>query len=79
MMASKNHFVIKLILSVVIIGVHSSLHLSFGTHSNTVATTEAYDPPLRGMERVRMEWNESYVDDFRPMDLRLLMFTRIDE
>jgi arylsulfatase A-like enzyme len=50
----------------------STVELSFGDYNATHQISEAHDPPLRGMENDRVERQESYVKDFKPMDLGLL-------
>jgi hypothetical protein len=45
----------------------STFELSFGRSAVTGRITEAHDPPLRGMENDRIERQESYVKDFKPL------------
>lgn len=45
----------------------SLLELSFGEAALEARITEAWDPPLRGMEKDRVPREESYVKDFRPL------------
>ncbi len=52
----------------------STFELSFGSSTVTGKITEGHDPPLRGMENDRIERQESYVKDFKPMHVgRLFM------
>lgn len=50
----------------------STVELSFGSNSVTSKITKAHDPPLRGMSRDRVKRIESYVKDFRPMELGVI-------
>jgi hypothetical protein len=50
----------------------STVQLSFGHSSITGVIDEAHDPPLKGMEHDRIERQESYVKDFRPMNLGII-------
>lgn len=47
----------------------STIQLSFGDERITHQVSEAHDPPLRGMEHDRVERQESYVKDFKPMNI----------
>ena len=47
----------------------STFELSFGYSSLSGQITEAHDPPLRGMENDRVLRVESYVKDFRPLNI----------
>ena len=47
--------------------VGSTFELSFGSGKLTGKITEAYNPPLTGMENDRVERIESYVKDFKPL------------
>jgi len=47
--------------------VGSTFELSFGSNKLTGKITEAYNPPLTGMENDRVERIESYVKDFKPL------------
>jgi len=49
--------------------VGSTFQLSFGGDQLTAQITEAHDPPLRGMEHDRVERMESYVKDFKPLNI----------
>lgn len=49
--------------------VGSSFELSFGHSKIAGKITEAFDPPLTGMEHDRVERIESYVKDFKPLNL----------
>lgn len=49
--------------------VGSTIELSFAGQSLTGKITEAHNPPLQGMEHDRVERMESYVKDFKPMNL----------
>lgn len=49
--------------------VGSVFELSLGNSSITGQIQEAHDPPLRGMERDRVERQNSYVKDFKPLEL----------
>lgn len=48
--------------------VGTTLSLSFQDAVNTFEIAEAHDPPLIGMENDRVERQESYVKDFKPMN-----------
>lgn len=50
----------------------STIQLSFGEDSLMGEIDEAHDPPLRGMENDRVERMESYVKDFKPMELGVI-------
>lgn len=50
----------------------SIIRLSFGSVSVTDTIRQAHDPPLRGMEHDRVERIESYVKEFRPLDLGVI-------
>jgi arylsulfatase A-like enzyme len=52
--------------------VGSTVELSFGESKITAIVSEAHDPPLHGMEHDRIERQESYVKDFKPMDLGVI-------
>ncbi|MDZ7720774.1 MAG: arylsulfatase [Balneolaceae bacterium] len=45
------------------------MELSFGNNSISETIDTAHDPPIRGMEHDRIERQESYVKDFRPVNL----------
>lgn len=45
------------------------IQLGFKDNELTTKITEAHDPPLEGMENDRVPRLESYVKDFKPMDL----------
>lgn len=47
----------------------STFQLSFKGKKLTAEVAEAHDPPLKGMENDRVPRLESYVKDFKPMDL----------
>lgn len=47
----------------------SAFELSFGTSTLVGQITEGHNPPLRGMENDRIKRNESYVKDFKPLDI----------
>ena len=47
----------------------SVIELSFGKYSVADTIAIAYEPPLRGMEQDRIERQESYVKDFRPVKM----------
>lgn len=49
--------------------VGSVFELSLGNSSINGQIQEAHDPPLRGMERDRVERQNSYVKDFKPLEL----------
>ncbi|MEK6482175.1 arylsulfatase [Catalinimonas sp. 4WD22] len=48
--------------------VGTTLSLSFQDAIHTFKVTEAHDPPLIGMENDRVERQESYLKDFKPMN-----------
>lgn len=52
--------------------VGSTVELSFGSDSVAGKVNRVHDPPLRGMEDDRVERIESYVKDFRPMQLGVI-------
>jgi hypothetical protein len=45
------------------------MELSFGNNSISDTIKTAHDPPVRGMEHDRIERQESYVKDFRPLHM----------
>ncbi len=45
------------------------LRLSFGAHSIAANVTEAFDPPLKGAAEDRVPRTESYMKEFRPLQL----------
>ncbi|CAN5490028.1 arylsulfatase [soil metagenome] len=47
----------------------STFELSIGESKLTAKIIEAHDPPLRGMEHDRVERTQSYVKDFKPLNL----------
>jgi len=47
----------------------STFELCFGTSKLTGEITEAHNPPLKGMEHDRVNRQESYVKDFKPLNL----------
>ncbi|MFO7923522.1 MAG: arylsulfatase [Bacteroidales bacterium] len=47
----------------------STFKLSFGNSNLTGKINEGHDPPLRGMENDRIERQESYVKDFKPLHI----------
>jgi len=47
--------------------VGSTFELTFGSSTLSGQITEGHDPPLRGMENDRIERQESYVKDFKPL------------
>jgi arylsulfatase A-like enzyme len=47
----------------------STFELSFGSSSVTGQITKGHDPPLRGMENDRIKRAESYVKDFKPLNI----------
>ncbi|MFH5833267.1 arylsulfatase [Halalkalibaculum sp. DA384] len=49
--------------------VGSTISLSFGSHSVETVVGQPHDPPLEGMEHDRVERIESYVKDFKPLDM----------
>lgn len=49
--------------------VGSTFELSFGSSKLTGKITEAHNPPLRGMEHDRVNRQESYVKDFKSLNL----------
>jgi len=52
--------------------VGSTFELSFGTQKLSGKITEVYDPPLRGMENDRYLRIESYVKDFKPLNVGII-------
>ncbi len=52
--------------------VGSLLELSFGPSRLRARITEPHDPPLRGMEHDRVARPESYVKDFKPLDMGVI-------
>jgi len=55
----------------------SVIQLSFGDSSITGKIDKPHDPPLRGMENDRVERMESYVKDFKPMELGVIKLGRL--
>ncbi len=49
--------------------VGSTFQLSFGEEKLVSKITEAHNPSLIGMENDRVERNESYVKDFKPLEM----------
>jgi len=57
--------------------VGATVELSFGDHRRACKVTEAHDPPLRGMEHDRVNpRGESYIKDFKPMEIGRLQLTK---
>ncbi len=54
--------------------VGSTFELSFRDSKIAGKITEAHDPPLRGMEHDRVERMESYIKDFKPLNLGTMPF-----
>lgn len=52
--------------------VGSEFEIRFQENRLAGKITEAFDPPLRGMEHDRVERMESYVKDFKPLDLGIM-------
>ena len=52
--------------------VGSAFELSFGENRLKGHVTEGFDPPLRGMEHDRVERTESYVKDFKALNLGVM-------
>ena len=52
--------------------VGSEFEIRFRENRLAGKITEAFDPPLRGMEHDRVERMESYVKDFKPLDLGIM-------
>lgn len=52
----------------------STFELRYGEDTLTGSVREGYDPPLRGMENDRIVRQESYVKDFKPLDLGVMHF-----
>ncbi|HET9486416.1 MAG TPA: arylsulfatase [Chryseosolibacter sp.] len=50
----------------------SAFELSFGGGKIAGRIAEGYDPPLRGMENDRVTRTESYVKDFKPLNLGIM-------
>ena len=50
--------------------VGSTFRLSFGNTNVLAKITEAFDPPLRGMENDRVERTESYVKDWKTLKIQ---------
>ena len=56
--------------------VGSTFELSFNDAQLTGKITEAHDPPLTGMENDRVERHNSYVKDFKPLNLGTIRLTK---
>jgi len=56
--------------------VGSSFDLIFNENTIQGKITEAYDPPLFGMDDDRIERGESYVKDFKPLNLGVIHFNK---
>ncbi len=52
--------------------VGSTFELSFGSGKLTGKITEAHNPPLTGMENDRFERIESYIKDFKPLNMGII-------
>ncbi len=52
--------------------VGSEFQLSFGSDKLVARIAEAHDPPLRGMENDRIPRTQSYVKDFRPLNMGVI-------
>ena len=63
------HYQVELYYTCPEADVGSTIELSFGESRITGIVSEVHDPPLHGMEHDRIERQESYVKDFRPMNL----------
>lgn len=68
----KGYYNVKLYYTCPEVDLGSKIQLSFGSDSVTAVISEAHDPPLRGMEHDRVERIESYVKDFKPMDMGVM-------
>lgn len=53
----------------------TTIQLSFGGKSISTQINEAHDPPLKGMEYDRFERGESYVKDFKPLNMGTIYLT----
>ena len=54
----------------------ATVQLEFGASSLSTQITEANDPPLLGMEHDRVERQESYVKNFKPMSLGMIQLEK---
>lgn len=54
----------------------SVFELSLGENKLTGKVTEAHNPPLEGMENDRIERMESYVKDFKPLNLGTILLQK---
>ncbi|MEX1241977.1 MAG: arylsulfatase [Cyclobacteriaceae bacterium] len=54
----------------------STFELRFGESKLTGKIAEGFDPPIRGMENDRVERMESYVKDFKPLNLGVVHFEK---
>jgi hypothetical protein len=54
----------------------STFELRFGESKLTGKIADGFDPPLRGMENDRVERMESYVKDFKPLNLGVVHFEK---
>lgn len=54
----------------------STFELSFGESKLTGKIAEGFDPPLRGMENDRVPRTESYVKDFKALNLGVIHFEK---
>jgi arylsulfatase A-like enzyme len=54
----------------------STFELRYGESKLRGKITEGYDPPLRGMEHDRVERQESYIKDFKPLKAGTMYFKK---
>jgi len=54
----------------------ATFQLSFGDDKLFSRITEAHDPPLRGMENDRIQRTQSYVKDFKPLNMGIIHLSK---
>ncbi|MGB7395953.1 MAG: arylsulfatase [Pricia sp.] len=70
------HFKVQLYYAAKEENLGSIIELSLGKSKIAKKVNEAHDPPLKGMENDRVPRQESYVKDFKPMDLGTMVLKK---
>ncbi len=70
------HFDVELYYTATEENLGSIVELSLGNSKIAKKITEVNDPPLKGMENDRVPRKESYVKDFKPMDLGTMVLKK---
>jgi arylsulfatase A-like enzyme len=69
---SEGDYAVEIYYTCPVKDVGATFQLSFGSEKLVAKITEAHDPPLRGMENDRVIRIESYVKDFKPLNIGVI-------